>query len=1458
MTAATLSTAPSPTPASRLGAHIGLVSHAVLAAVTFIPLLLTAPGRVVADSKQLLYLDPSMWLSRAPYLWDQHLGMGTVTHQNIGYLFPMGPYFWLMDRLDVPVWVAQRLWLAGIMFAAGAGVLYLARTLRWDGWTPLVAALAFAFSPYVVEYATTLSVFLLPFAGLPWLIGLAARSLRHGGWRYPAMFALVVLTVGGVNATALAFVGVGPILWIVYETWVVRDATTRQGLATIGRIGVLTLSVSMWWIVALSIQTEYGLPVLDFSETIETVSVSSSAPEVLRGLGMWFFYGRDPVENYFAGATRLLTSVPALALSFLLPGLAVLAAVLTRWRYRAFFVLLVVIGVVIAVASHPFDDPSPLGRVVRDSNSEVVLSLRSSTRAVPLIALGLSVLLATGLAALVRRHRLTGNVALALVGLLAVLNLSPLWDGTLVSDTRDRPEEIPEYWIEAAAAVDGPVEGERILEIPGSDFGSYRWGDTIDFITPGLVERGVIAREVTSYGTPGSLGLLSAFDLRLQQGTLDATAVAPVARLMSAGDVLLRSDLQFERYRTPRPRALWDVLNPPPPGLGDPLAFGEPTPNVPVAYLPLLDETELAIPWDAPDPPPVAVFPVENPRPMVRSAPVDGAMVLAGDGDGIVDAATAGLIGDDQLILYAATLADDAETLERVLGGDPQLVVTDTNRRRGQRWLTLRDQAGYTETAGEEPLADDPSDARLALFPDADDNRSVTVIQGPSARATGYGNPVTFTPDARPQLALDGDPSTAWTVAAFSDPVGERLEVTYPEPVTTGTVTLRQAPGNRTITQAELRFDGDDPLVVDLGPESLDGQTVDVGERTFDTLDVEILAVDPDPESYAGLSGVGFAEITVPGVEPATERVRVPVDVTDALRDAGTGEPSLTYLFTRLRVSPTDTIRDDDERRIARIFDVPANRAFSVAGVVRVRADDPRAAVEASLGLPGADDGGVDVTASDVLPGNARSRPAAALDGDRATAWSPGFGEQTGRFIEFTTADPVTLDRLDLALVTDGRHSVPTELTIDAGGETRVVALPDLEDLPTPGTTTLVPVGFEGLTGDTVRITVTGVRPVTTTDYFSGQAVALPVGIAEIGAPGVTVGPLPEQIPPVCHDDLLEIDGESVPVRVSGSTADALAGHPLPFEGCPAGPGATSDTPVWMTEGTHTLTGTSGATSGLTVDQVVLGPPGPAPEEEQPPDEAHVPTVELDGAGPVSFDATVSGATEPFWLVLGQSHSDGWIAEADGQDLGPPTLVDGYANGWYVDPAEVGSDFSVSMTWAPQRWVWAGLGLTALGALLCLVIIVVGRRPSRDDRRDDDSEMTAPELASPFRLPSVGTSVVSAVVSGVVAAGVSGVLFSPLIGLLTGLATGLALLTAWGRSLLTVGAVASFAAAALYVVVQQYRYGYPVDFAWAEHFGVAHGLALLAVSLLGADAAIAALRGRRRRRAGEGQEPSQR
>ena len=95
------------------------------------PLLLTQPGEVGADTKTYLYLNPGKVLADAPYVWNSQIGMGTVTHQYIGYLWPMGPFYWVFEQLGVPDWMAQRIWIGTVMLAAGLGVRYLCRTLGW-------------------------------------------------------------------------------------------------------------------------------------------------------------------------------------------------------------------------------------------------------------------------------------------------------------------------------------------------------------------------------------------------------------------------------------------------------------------------------------------------------------------------------------------------------------------------------------------------------------------------------------------------------------------------------------------------------------------------------------------------------------------------------------------------------------------------------------------------------------------------------------------------------------------------------------------------------------------------------------------------------------------------------------------------------------------------------------------------------------------------------------------------------------------------------------------------------------------------------------------------------------------------------------------------------------------------------------------------------------------------------
>lgn len=1441
-----------PVPVRRLPAWSPV---AALAGLCYLPLLLTHRGQVGADTKSYLYIDPSRMLGRAWSMWDPNVGMGTVPHQNIGYLWPMGPYYWLCEAVGLPDWMAQRLWLGSILFVAGLGVRYLLRTLGQEGIGVSVAMVVYALTPYVLTLGARISALLLPFAALGWLLGLTVRSLRERSWRHPALFALAVATCGSVNATALLLVGLAPALWIPYATFVLREVRLRQALAVVARMGVLTVGVSLWWIAGLSVQGGYGIDVLRYTETARTVANASVAPEVFRGLGYWFFYGDDKFGPWIEPSPAYTQNPLLIAVTYALPLCGLLAAALVRWRHRSYFVGLVALGAVIAIGAHPWNDPALVGEGFKAFlQLQVGLAMRSLPRAVPLLALGLAVLTGVGVNALqVRTRSLQRPAGWALVA-LAIVGLPPLWLGQMVGDNLQRDEDLPRYWLDAAADLDargwdGATWRSRVLEVPGTDFASYRWGNTVDPITPGLIDRPFVARELIPYGTPASAELLNALDRQMQEAVLDPAALAPVARLMGVGDILLRSDLAYERYSLLRPRQAYALLEGAP-GLGTVAGYGGDDPNVPDPRLPLEDELELGADPDLPDPPKVAIFPVTGDPAMVAAKPGSATVLLAGNAEGILAAAAAGLVDGDELLRYAASFAADggggAAALRDTADSDVPLVLTDTNRRAGRRWGTVHETDGYTETADEEALEEDPSDNRLPVFPGASaDSQTVAVhAGGVTARATGYGNEVSFTPEDRAAGAVDDDPRTAWYVSAFSSAVGERLVLDYDQPRTTDRIRLVQATRgiqNRWIRDVRLRFDDGSTVEAALGPASRtpEGQWIDFPRRTFDQVTIEVRSTDPGQrDTYNDLSGVGFADVRLgDGDVRLDEIARLPVDLLDALGEASLDHP-LAIVLTRLRTRPSVALRSDEEVTVVREVDLPTARSFALAGTARLSALAPELLIDALVGLPSLADGGVETASSRRLPGDITAGATAAADGDPGTHWSPGYLGQEREWASYRLAESLTFDHMDLQLVTDGRHTVPTRLRIVADGQPAgTVDVPALADEEEKDATTTVRVDLPApVTGRHIEIHIDDTREVTTNDWLSQAPVVMPVGIAEWGIPGLDVAAPPERFDTGCRDDLLTVDGDPVPVRITGATADALSGEALDLLSCD---GHALELPA----GTTVLRTADGAGTGIQVDALTLrSAAGGEPEAATGPlvPDADGVSARVTASGRWHSTVAVGPRDEPTWLVIGQSHSDGWHATVDGEDLGAPQLVDGYSSAFLLPP---GTDpLTVEVEWRPQRTVFVGLAGSALFGVGCGALALAPRRrrrkgSSRDDALDlrpEPDERPAPlDLAAVLDRPvgpPVGWPVAAGVAVGAALAGVAAV--GPASGVVLAVLAVLALRTRRGPLLLALAPVVLLALPAAYIVVQQVRHGFEPGFFWPQRLTRVHGLAYTGIVAL--------------------------
>ena len=110
--------------------------------------------------------------------------------------------------------------------------------------------------------------------------------------------------------------------------------------------------------------------------------------------------------------------------------------------------------------------------------------------------LDMSVFLGAGIAALARwRPQLHRPFAAALLVLIC-LNQVALFRGQLVDRNLLRDEHLPSYRIDAAGALSDGDRDTRVMEFPGIDFAAYRWGNTVDPVTPGLTDREYVAREL--------------------------------------------------------------------------------------------------------------------------------------------------------------------------------------------------------------------------------------------------------------------------------------------------------------------------------------------------------------------------------------------------------------------------------------------------------------------------------------------------------------------------------------------------------------------------------------------------------------------------------------------------------------------------------------------------------------------------------------------------------------------------------------------------------------------------------------------------------------------------------------------------------------------------------------------------------------------------------------------------
>ncbi len=1247
-----------------------------------------APGSVLPDTKLDLVVNPGGFLTRALQAWDPQASFGELQNQAYGYLFPMGPFFWLGHAAGLPAWVVQRLWWATLLVVAYAGFVRLARTLGIGGeGSTVIAALVYALGPRVITELGAISVETLPLAMLPWVL----LPLVHGARGDPgvsprrtaALSGLAVAAIGGVNAAATAAVLVVPLLWLLS-----RDSGRLRRRLVAWWLGAVALATA-WWVLPLLVLGRYAYPFLSYIENARVTTSVDSAANVLRGTDHWLGFLLSPTgPGWPAGWTLATSAVPAAATVLVaglgLAGLAARGTPERRWLGWCLLVGMLLVGVGYAGVGG-----SPLAAAVDSLLDGPLAPLRNVHKFDPVLRLPLTLGLAAALArvpAVARRLAATvrgedgrwlrahpsvaPRVAVGAVMVPLLLATAPAWTGALAPPGGF--VAVPTWWSQTADWLAARDDGRALLE-PASAFADYVWGRPGDEPLAALARSPWAVRDAVPLGAPGATRLLDGVEALVSTGRGSVDLAGSLERA-GIRYVVLRNDLAPDASPTPPAVARATLVNSP--GLTLVARFGRMSASTAGGYL------DLAGPL--PDRPAVEIFAVGS------SAPARAELLAT---------PPTGLSGGPEAL--AGTIPTSAGVpFVAVADGGPRsnVLVTDTLRRRARNMGSAASDAyGPTLPAGIDPASGRP--AADVLPYDSGTHQTTSMLDGAvevsasssaaDPLATGYLGPA-----FAPYSAVDADPATTW-VSDVGD-AAPTLRVDFGRSVPTLGLVLDfrgRPPGVGRPAAATVRT-GTGSWTVTVRADRV-AVPAAVGASSW------VQVVLREPASSRG--ALGLSEID--GLPPIARSLVAPADSTAA-------GPGSTWAFVRAPDSrracvdpgaawvcaPSLARSSEETGPLDRTFGSSAATPVALsAQVLPVQGPLLDALLDSSAGLV--------VSGSSQLAVDAADRPGAALDADPATAWITTPTDAAPR-LTVDYGRVVTVSGLALIGPKASRQRVQAAVLLGSTGVRTA-------DLSKTGSGSFAPMATRTLT-ITLRL-----RP--------GEGTArdplVVAGLQVAGAPPV----LDRAISVPCgRGPTVDLDGAAVPTALTSTRAAVLAGLPLSLRLCG---GVVRTLPA----GPHRLVAPSSAE--LAVYAVTLA----SPEEGSVPLPAAVTTMLW---GPERRLMVMPAAADGGTLVLDEGYNPGWVADIGGRRL-EPVRVDGWRQAWAVPP-DLNSAVVV-LTFRPGTLHRAGLVAGALAlVLLLLAAVLPARRSGRPvvsaqaDRAHRQGRTGGPLLTFAFALVLAG------------------------------------------------------------------------------------------------------------------------
>jgi arabinofuranan 3-O-arabinosyltransferase len=1061
----------------------------------------TATEKIIAETKLDMAVDPVRFLGRALHLWDDDY-FGHLQNQAYGYLFPMGPFYALWLKLDMPAWNVQRLWMTFVLCAAFLGVVALARALRVG--TPntrILAGLAYALAPHAQALIGINSSEFLPSAMMPWIVLPLVRAAHGsiGPRRAAALSALAFLLCGGVNATAELAVLVAPALFLLTRA---RGPRRRRLTAW---WSVMIAMVSFWWAVPLLVLGQYVFSFLPFIENAAATTGVTSLTNVLRGTSSWLAFLSVDGRPWMDGAYQQALSPWLIVLTVLLAGLGLAGLAMRSLPERAFLLVMLLAGVAVVAAGHAGEVAGPLNGSVRELLDGPLAAFRNLHKFDALIRLPVVLGLA-GVLALVKT-RLRVPLAGAAAAMVAATCVPIVAQGLAPAGSFT---EIPDYWKQATTWLDEHAGHEMVLAVPGSKRGEYEWGRPLDEPMQPLLTARWATHTIVPWGSAGVTRLLAAIDDRFASGQGSAGLTATLRRY-GIGYLVVRNDLDRATIGTAWPARVHQAIEDSP-GITPVQRFG---PDVGARF------SATASGWQDQPYPALEIYRVGDPAPLAGTVPVAGELRVGGAPEAVLDLADQGVVSGDRPV---------------VLGDDPSAapipaydtVVTDTLRKADVELSDLRQVSGATLTAGEATSGAALTDPAWQPYQATARFFEIAGVTASSSEADATAVPGSRDPGRQPYAAVDGDRRTGWRSAGWNGPVGEWLEVRLATAMSVPYVTLALDQSSIGPPPSEVAVETDAGTLRQAVALTGEPQRLAVPPGPTTRVRVKITKVAQRPATPLG-SRVGITELTIPGVTPG-RTITVPAAPGDPRGEAVVSfsrDGNVPACMRGSQVWSCDArsrILGEDAYGFDRAYVSQGSGERSLTGQAVLTS---RSEIERLTALPGEP---LKVTSSSSYADDPATVGRSAFDGTPATVW---YADPLDRrpTLDVRFARPTTLSRIRAVFPDSSIGPPPVRMTLRGdGGQTREgwVGRGGWIEFPAMKTRKLA-IEFTTPTPRPIEVEDITIPRVRSLGALDAYPLRLPCGF----------GPTPL------------VDGVPVHTRIVGGTlADVLAGRPLAYEAC--------------------------------------------------------------------------------------------------------------------------------------------------------------------------------------------------------------------------------------------------------------------------------------------------------------------